>query len=388
MARRSTPSSRRRQPRVGLLDVLEPRIMLAGDAQLLVQDVLLPVSPAAVSQQASTVSGQAVSERGGSLSSDLALLSGDGMRRDVDTDAAMLVVEPGQVLVGSGAFGGAVLNEGYVSPGHSPGTNAYPSYTQASSGTLRIEIAGAASAGVDYDQVAVAGAADLDGALQLSLLNGFVPTAGDVFNILTYGSRTGTFASIAGSYAGEGMAFTASYSEAGLSLTAVALPGGIDFSFSDSAKADTLAVLLTSPGATGSVTASGWFAAGGLRVAGDVTVDVAWGADSSIAIVGVAASAATVALADSPSRPLLTAAGGALRVNGADVAASFVGAAVAAMLGGATASGSDLRLEVNTASVAVSEAVTVGSSTTALSLTANLAPTLTGTMRLTWGTRS
>ncbi|WP_139226226.1 hypothetical protein, partial [Falsiroseomonas stagni] len=359
--------------------------MLAGDAQLLVQDVLLPVSPAAVSQQASTASGQAGGEQGGSLSSDLALLSGDGLRQEVDTDAAMLVVEPGQVLVGSGAFGGAVLNEGSVSPGHSPGTNAYPSYTQASSGTLRIEIAGAATAGVDYDQVAVEGAADLDGALELRLLNGFVPTAGDVFNILTYGSRTGTFASIAGIYAGDGMAFTTRYDAAGLSLTAVALPGGIDFSFSESAKADTLAVLLTSPGAAGSVTALGWFAAGGLRLTGDVTVDVAWDVANSVAIVGVAASSTTVALAHSPSSPLLTAANGVLRVSGADVAASFTGAVVAATLPGATASGSDVRLDVNTASVAVNETVTVGSFTTALALTASLAPTLTGTLAIDLG---
>lgn len=49
-----------------------------------------------------------------------------------------------------------------------------------------------------YDQIHVANAADIDGRLQIELINDFTPTVGDRFDILTYGSATGSFDSAAG----------------------------------------------------------------------------------------------------------------------------------------------------------------------------------------------
>ncbi|MSX01850.1 MAG: hypothetical protein F2813_01670, partial [Actinobacteria bacterium] len=385
MARRPTSSPRRRRPTAGLLDVLEPRILLAGDVQLQVLDVAAPIAPAAAPQQTAAVAGFADRGDGGSLAADLALLSTDGSKQVVDVEAATLLVAPDQVLVGSGTFGGAVLNVGHVSPGHSPGSDTYGTYTQASSATLTMEIGGAATAGVDYDQIIVSGAAALDGTLELRLLGSFAPAAGDVFNVLTYGSRSGSFASIVGNYAGKGVALTAAYGAAGLSLTAVALPAGMDFQFSDTSKADQLAALLTTAGAAGAVTASGWFSAGGVRFAGDFEINVAWAAGNAVAVASLSAINATVALSASPSNAILTAATGALRISGDNVAASFTGISSNAVLPNATVSGSTATLAVNTASQAVSETILVGDATATLNLAANLVPTLSGTLTIVTG---
>ncbi|HTQ40128.1 MAG TPA: dockerin type I domain-containing protein [Pirellulales bacterium] len=60
------------------------------------------------------------------------------------------------------------------------------------SGSVQIEMASASS----YDQVAVDGLLSFGGALQVSLLGGYVPTADTKFNILDWGSSTGKFASL------------------------------------------------------------------------------------------------------------------------------------------------------------------------------------------------
>ncbi len=49
------------------------------------------------------------------------------------------------------------------------------------------------TAGADYDQLAVTGNVTLSGTLNLNLLNGFTPTLGDEFVIMTFASLTGTF---------------------------------------------------------------------------------------------------------------------------------------------------------------------------------------------------
>jgi hypothetical protein len=63
------------------------------------------------------------------------------------------------------------------------------------SGTLAV---GGASAGSGYDRLAVSGAVTLDGALQLALINGFIPAGGSAFNVILWGSHTGDFTSVTG----------------------------------------------------------------------------------------------------------------------------------------------------------------------------------------------
>jgi hypothetical protein len=87
-------------------------------------------------------------------------------------------------------------------------------YTQGSGGTLSVKIGGA-TAGTQYDQLAVGGTATLNGTLNVSLLGGFTPNSGEMFQPLTSTAESGTFASLTG----DGTMFTDSYAAGGATLT-------------------------------------------------------------------------------------------------------------------------------------------------------------------------
>jgi hypothetical protein len=128
----------------------------------------------------------------------------------------------GGLMNGGGTVTGNVNNSGgLLSPGLSAGVLAITgNYTQGSAGTLLIEIGGP-DAGTRYDQLNVSGDAQLDGALSISRLDGYVPERGRRFRILTFATSAGRFASIAGSDAGAGNEFKAVYCSAGQVLLVV-----------------------------------------------------------------------------------------------------------------------------------------------------------------------
>ncbi|MBU6280146.1 MAG: hypothetical protein KGN78_12975 [Actinomycetales bacterium] len=107
-----------------------------------------------------------------------------------------LRVHQGQVLGGSGFINGSVYNEGIASPGYSPGVQTVSGdWTQSAAGTVEFEFSGTSpgtGAGF-HDQVNVSGRATLAGTIDLKLLDGFKPKAGDEFVVLTYGSVSGQF---------------------------------------------------------------------------------------------------------------------------------------------------------------------------------------------------
>jgi autotransporter-associated beta strand protein len=92
-------------------------------------------------------------------------------------------------------FVGNLTNQGgNYSPGASPAISSVTGNFTQSSGKLTIELAGT-TPGNGFDQLLVNGTATLGGALDVDLLNGFVPKAGDSFDILrVFGGITGTFA--------------------------------------------------------------------------------------------------------------------------------------------------------------------------------------------------
>jgi fibronectin-binding autotransporter adhesin len=94
-----------------------------------------------------------------------------------------------------GTFNGNLVNQGgKLAPGHSPGTTTVSgNYTQ-NAGTLEIEIGGT-SAG-QADKLIITGTATLGGALNVAVINGFVPQAGNSFDILDWATRSGTFATL------------------------------------------------------------------------------------------------------------------------------------------------------------------------------------------------
>ncbi len=104
----------------------------------------------------------------------------------------------GGMLTGTGMVTAAVFNSGgTVSPGASPGIMVISgNYTQ-SAGGLNIELGGTA-VGTGHDQLQVTGTASLGGALNVSLINGFLPATGNGFTILTAPIVSGTFTNTPG----------------------------------------------------------------------------------------------------------------------------------------------------------------------------------------------
>ncbi len=85
---------------------------------------------------------------------------------------------------------GAFSNTGSLTIGAGSTLAVNGNYTQGASASLTIGMGGAPS-GSEYGQLAIAGAADLAGAVNASTASGFTPAAGDNFPVVTYASETG-----------------------------------------------------------------------------------------------------------------------------------------------------------------------------------------------------
>ncbi len=121
---------------------------------------------------------------------------------------------------GGSTGGGDVFFEGDLRPGNSPASVNFENNVSFGSATgLEIELGGTAP-GSQYDQVHVSGDLTLNGALDVDLINGFLPVLGDQFTVLTFGSRTGDFASYSGLNVGGHLALRYSFTPTSLLLTA------------------------------------------------------------------------------------------------------------------------------------------------------------------------
>ncbi len=113
------------------------------------------------------------------------------------TSTTTMAVQGG-TLTGAGTVTGAVTSGGAVAPGNGIGVlNVTGNYVQQAAGAFNPQIGGLA-AGTQYDQLKVLGAstATLAGTLNVSLANGFVPTDGNAFSVMTFASATGTFGTL------------------------------------------------------------------------------------------------------------------------------------------------------------------------------------------------
>lgn len=132
--------------------------------------------------------GRTLTRSGGTYLQTAGLTKVDGV-----LSATVGTTLQGGVLAGTGSITGSVSNTGgTVSPGASAGTlSISQGYIQGAGGALEIEIGGLTPAA--SDRLAVTGAANLDGTLLITRINGFVPDPDDLFTILTAASRAGTF---------------------------------------------------------------------------------------------------------------------------------------------------------------------------------------------------
>ena len=88
-----------------------------------------------------------------------------------------------------------VASGGILSPGNSPGTLTVGSLTLQSGSQTNIELGGT-TRGSQYDAIMSSGAVSLNGTLDVSLTNGFTPAVGNTFDILDWGTLSGTFSSL------------------------------------------------------------------------------------------------------------------------------------------------------------------------------------------------
>jgi hypothetical protein len=99
-------------------------------------------------------------------------------------------------------------------------------YAQSNGGTLSIELDGTNPGTPDFDRLLVSEQASLAGTLDIILGSSFIPAVGDSFEILTYGSVSGTFTELDLPSLPPGDQWSESYGSDGLSLTVVPEPSG------------------------------------------------------------------------------------------------------------------------------------------------------------------
>ncbi len=129
----------------------------------------------------------------------------------------------GGVLAGTNIITGPVTNNSVVKPGGDAAGQLSISgtYSQTAQGQLDIQIGGT-GVGSNYDQLAVSGAMNLNGTLNVTLIDPFVPAVGNQFVAATFGSRTGDFSTVNGLVLTTNLALQASYTVNALNLTATA----------------------------------------------------------------------------------------------------------------------------------------------------------------------
>jgi hypothetical protein len=144
------------------------------------------------------------------------------------TDSGTLAAAGGVALNAGALFGGGAITGNLNSTGVvTPGASAIRTgiltdtgtYTQNAGGSLDIGIAGTI-AGTKFDALNSTTAV-LGGTLNLSQLNGFVPTVGSTFKIVNFNSESGTFATVNGLTINSSEAYTVTYQPTDVLLTVV-----------------------------------------------------------------------------------------------------------------------------------------------------------------------
>jgi hypothetical protein len=134
-------------------------------------------------------------------------------------------IQAGKVF-GHGTIASAVVSTGTFTAGDSPthpGKLSLSTYTQNAGGSLNIAVGGS-TVGKQYGQLAVANGASLNGTLNLSLINSFVPALGETFTILTCSARTGEFATVNGLGINSSEHFSIAYNATNVMLTVATGP--------------------------------------------------------------------------------------------------------------------------------------------------------------------
>ena len=127
-------------------------------------------------------------------------------------------------LFGKGNITGNVQSSAVITPGDSSTKTGIltetGAYSQSSTGTLDISIGGT-TAGTNFDELNPT-TANLNGTLNISRINGFVPNIGATFKIMNFGSETGAFSTVNGLSINSTRHFSITYQGKDVLLTVVA----------------------------------------------------------------------------------------------------------------------------------------------------------------------
>ena len=157
-----------------------------------------PIGSLATNNGRFTLEGGRVSITAGALTNNGTIAVGTGSRLQVGvTGASTLNNTLTGTISGAGTITGNVTNAGTVAPGDPMGIlTVTGDYTQISTGSLNLKLAGADAA--QYDRLVISGSASLDGKVSVLLQGLYIPRPNDRFPVLTAGSITGAFAEVDG----------------------------------------------------------------------------------------------------------------------------------------------------------------------------------------------
>jgi T5SS/PEP-CTERM-associated repeat protein len=159
------------------------------------------------------------------------LIVSDGGEVIVEGSKGLIIWQTSKLIVDGGTVTGNVTNHGLVSPGDSPGVLAIDGdYTQQADGEMRIELAGI-NPGSEHDHLQISGHFSIAGTLEVKLLEDFVPSVGDAFEVIGYSSHFGQFTDTQGlTHLGgfPGLYLDVDYGESALTLIASAMLGDAD----------------------------------------------------------------------------------------------------------------------------------------------------------------
>jgi hypothetical protein len=139
------------------------------------------------------------------------------------TDATFRITLSGYIK-GTGTFNNVTFT-GTYSPGLSPTIVSAGNLELSSTNTLIMELGGT-TPGTGHDQIQASGSLTLGGTLDVDLINGFTPTAGQSFNLFDWTDMTGTFSSLVlPPLAGLAWNTSQLYTSGVLSVASLGVPG-------------------------------------------------------------------------------------------------------------------------------------------------------------------
>jgi hypothetical protein len=113
---------------------------------------------------------------------------------------------------------GVSPNSGLIRVGAGSVVSINGAFTNTSDGHIFTEVVGAALSQIG--RMSVTGSINLAGTYTVALAGGFLPVAGNTFNVLTFGSRSGDFTTVNGLILPNGLIFNRTFSATAMTLTA------------------------------------------------------------------------------------------------------------------------------------------------------------------------